>query len=819
MSGATIMIVEDDGGTRRTLCGILEDAGYEVIEVERATDALKTIRENSCDLVITDIRLPDASGMEIVSEVRRIKPEAVVMIITGYASVETATEAVRQGAYAYFIKPVNPDELTIDIANALRQQRLVLENKRLLDDFQRLNELLLKANEELQEEVAERRLAEEALRESEERYRGLINNIQVGIFRSTPEPEGRLLGVNPAMERIYGYSRDELLKMEVSDLYVHPEDRVALTRELLSVGQVKKEFLQRRKDGREIVASTTITGVRDEKGDVVYFDGIAEDITERKQVEEALRETQKKFRALVETTSDFIWEMNLDGIYTYCSPQMEKLWGFKPGEMVGKTPFDLLPTEQDREQAVKAFSAILESGAPFANLEAPSFDGTGQIRFLEISGVPFSDTNGEIAGYRGITRDITERKQAEEALRESEEKYRTLVENATDFIYMIDTDDRILSLNQSAARLLGKEAGELIGSKVFDIFPPEMAAWFSKEFRLTFKTGKTIMAEAKLNVGGKEIWASTSLSPIRNESNEIVAVMGVTRDITEQKRMERELQEKNEQLDEQNEELRVQSEELIAQQQELVERTEEVARANQLKSEFLANMSHELRTPLNTIIGFSQLMIDGVPGKINAEQGQCLSDVLESSQHLLNLINEVLDLSKIESTRTKLKQESVVLAELVTPLTRSMMPILRPKKQSLNVEIEEGLPPVYADKGKLGQVLRNLVTNSSKFTPAGGELRIKATSDDGWCRLSIIDNGVGIKKEDQERIFEPFCQLDYTPVDGKAGTGLGLAVVRQIVEKHGGEVWVEGEYGKGSQFTFTMPLVTKDKPPREGNKS
>ena len=165
----------------------------------------------------------------------------------------------------------------------------------------------------------------------------------------------------------------------------------------------------------------------------------------------------------------------------------------------------------------------------------------------------------------------------------------------------------------------------------------------------------------------------------------------------------------------------------------------------------------------------------------------------------------------------ELKKETIALNEILTSLARSMMPILRPRKQSLDVEIEEGLSPLYADKVKLGQVFRNLVANSSNFTPDGGGLKIKATSDDGWCRVSVIDNGTGIKAEDKERIFEPFCQLDYTSARGKGGTGLGLAVVRQIIEKHGGRIWVESDYGKGSQFTFTLPLVTKDTPPKEGN--
>jgi signal transduction histidine kinase len=236
---------------------------------------------------------------------------------------------------------------------------------------------------------------------------------------------------------------------------------------------------------------------------------------------------------------------------------------------------------------------------------------------------------------------------------------------------------------------------------------------------------------------------------------------------------------------------------------------QEAARANQLKSEFLANMSHELRTPLNAIIGFSQLLRDETPGKLNQEQKQCLDDVLESSQHLLNLINEVLDLSKIESGRAELKLENVDLKELITPLTRVMRPILGQKKQELEVEIEAGLPQIRVDKTKMGQVLRNLLANSSKFTPEGGKLWITAARADDWLHLSVIDNGAGIKKEDLERIFEPFCQLDYTPGNGKGGTGLGLAVVKEIVERHGGQIRVESEYGRGSRFTISLPLATK----------
>ncbi|MDD4875671.1 MAG: ATP-binding protein [Dehalococcoidales bacterium] len=377
---AKIIIVEDGEGARVTLCGILEDAGYKVIGLERGVDALEIIKKTSFNVVITDIRLPDIDGMEILELAKEIDPEVAVITMTGYASVETAIEAVNQGAYAYFVKPVNPEEIKTAIANALKQQRLSLENKRLVDSLQRTNKLLYEANDEL-------------------------------------------------------------------------------------------------------------------------------------------------------------------------------------------------------------------------------------------------------------------------------------------------------------------------------------------------------------------------------------------------------------------------------------------AKATQAKSAFLASMSHELRTQLNVVMGFSELLRDEVPGKINEEQEQFLNDILGSSQHLLNLINEVLDLSKIESGTTPLNLTKFALNEFVTLLTRSLLPILVPRQHNLDIEIEEGLPLVHADKAKVSEVFLNLLSNATKFTPDGGKLKIEVVRDNDWCQVSVIDSGIGISKENQERIFEPFCRLDDALTRETSGTGLGLALVKQIIGGYGGRIWVNSEYGKGSRFTFTLPLA------------
>jgi len=380
---ASILVVEDEAGTRATLCAILEDAGNEVIGLEKGTEALEMIRKRSPNVIITDIRLPDVGGMEILELAKEINPEVAVIMMTGYASIETAVNAVNEGAYAYFVKPVSPDGIKTTIANALRQQRLSVENKRLVDDLQRSNKLLFEANEELR-------------------------------------------------------------------------------------------------------------------------------------------------------------------------------------------------------------------------------------------------------------------------------------------------------------------------------------------------------------------------------------------------------------------------------------------KATEAKSEFLAHMSHELRTPLNVIIGFSELMIDRVPGEINEEQRHCLNDILDSGKHLLNLISDVLDLSKIESGKMKLRLTNFALTKVIESLKNTIMPMLVSKKQSLDIKVDEEFPLVRADEAKVRQVLLNLLSNSNKFTGEGGKLKIEAVRDGDWCQVSVTDNGIGIKKEDQERVFEPFCQLDNPLTKEKSGTGLGLAVAKQIIERHSGRIWVESEYGRGSRLTFTLPLATAD---------
>jgi len=400
------------------------------------------------------------------------------------------------------------------------------------------------------------------------------------------------------------------------------------------------------------------------------------------------------------------------------------------------------------------------------------------------------DNSGHRLAERAIQDLIGREKEALTQAR-AERRFRELLEAAPDAIIEVDSEGRILTLNAQTEQLFGYTREELLGETVDALVPDHVRANHSHHranyaaHPQTRPMGSGLSLEARRK-NGTTFPVEISLSPVRSEDG--FRVTAIIRDITERKKAEDTLRAIQAQYT-----------------HDLELRNQEVEVANGHKSEFLASMSHELRTPLHTVIGFSELLEEERKGPLNADQKRFIGHIRNDAQHLLALINEVLDLSKIEAGKLQLRRESLDITAIVEDALSSIRP--RGLERSIAIETNISGPVVVeADRIRMKQILYNLLSNAVKFTPRNGHVVIDVDTVDGFARVSVQDTGIGIPSEEQESVFEKFHQVGTAAGGTREGTGLGLPITRKLVEAHGGRLWLESEPGRGSRFTFTIPL-------------
>jgi PAS domain S-box-containing protein len=392
--------------------------------------------------------------------------------------------------------------------------------------------------------------------------------------------------------------------------------------------------------------------------------------------------------------------------------------------------------------------------------------------------------------YFVLLRDIMQRGRAEALLQESEERHRKLFDNNPHPTWVFDRETlRFLAVNSAAVCQYGYSSSEFLRMTIKDIQMPEDSSVLVESAGAVRDAGERFSPGRHRRKNGTVIDVENNSHALRFENRDAEAVVAV--DITQRKRNE--------------EEKRKFSDKLAVSNQQLELRNREVERATRLKSKFLASMSHELRTPLNAIVGFSELLAEGEPGELNDKQKRFVNHIKQGSSHLLQLINDILDLSKIEAGQLELRWEDFRVEDALPEILSTIDPLAMKKNIQVQHAVEAGVV-VHADRLRFKQVLHNLLSNAVKFTPRSGRIGIDCVERDHEVCISVSDTGIGIRAEDQEVVFEEFRQIDGTSDAAKAGTGLGLAITKRLVEQQGGKISLQSEPEKGSRFTFTLPL-------------
>lgn len=488
------------------------------------------------------------------------------------------------------------------------------------------------------------------------------------------------------------------------------------------------------------------------------------------------------YRLVVDSIGDYaIVALDPDGVILTWNAGAEQLKGYVAEEIVGRHHSVFYPPE---EIAAGRPAHELETALRRGRLETEGWcvrkDGS---RFWAASvTIPLRDEAGALVGFAEVMYDLTERRRTEERLRESEERFRVLVQGVKDYaIFMLDPEGRVESWNDGARRIKGYTAEEIIGRHFSTFYPAEdVAAGKTRwELEIAAREGKYEEEGWRVRKDGSYFWASVLITALRDEAGELIGYAKVTRDLTER---------------------RAAQERAIADARRIAEAEAE----SRTKSQFLTAMSHELRTPINATLGYAELVEMGVGGPVTEQQREYLARMRASQEHLLGIINDLLNYSRIEAGQLQYDFAPVSLSAVID----TVIPMVEPQAVMKGLEVVLGPCPEglvgWADRMKVEQIVLNLLANAVKFTPAGGSITVGCRTLDGNVAITVADTGLGIAPEEQSAIFEPFVQLGRTLTSGHEGTGLGLAISRDLARAMGGELTVESALGEGATFMLVL---------------
>jgi PAS domain S-box-containing protein len=688
-------------------------------------------------------------------------------------------------------------------------------------------------------DITERKCAEDALKESESRYRRLVGAV-TDFICSVEIIEGRLVRAlyGAGCEAVTGYTSEELqrdgrLWLQV----VHEEDRrtaVALVESLFRGGDppvVDIRIVRRDKFIRWVKCTPVRRSDTDHR--FVSLDILVSDITEQKQAEKAIAERTAHLNALIQHSPVAIISLDVEGRIVMCNPAFEQLFLYTEEELLGRKVDQVIASGKMVQEAEDLTERVNQAETVHATTQRQRRDRT--LVDVDLHAVPLR-IDGKLVGTYAMYLDVTESKRAEEKLKRyaadleaakivqdkhteklallveelarEHDLLRSMMDNIPDYIFFKDRQSRYIRINRAHAHALGlSDPTQAIGKTDFDFFPAEDAKNFFHDEEQVIQSGQPLIdrVESARLADGQSRWLSTIKMPLRGAHGRTTGLVGISRDITERMRAEEKLKRYAAELEAARDVQEQNTRELTKAFEDLAPAKVRAEGASQAKSEFLANMSHEIRTPLNGILGMSELLFDT---PLSAEQSEYLTMLKSSTDALLSLVNDILDFSKIEARKITLDAIEFKLPESLGDTLKSLAARASQKGLELASSLSPRVPEyLIGDPGRLRQIILNLVGNAIKFTEKGEvvvHVDVDSQSEDhATLHFTVRDTGIGVPPEKQQIIFGPFEQADASTTRRYGGTGLGLAITSQLVKLMGGRIWVDSAPGQGSTFHFT----------------
>jgi PAS domain S-box-containing protein len=653
----------------------------------------------------------------------------------------------------------------VDITVRRRAEEMLRRSHKELEQrVQERTAALATTNASLQHELAKRERIETALRESHERFTSILGSLDEIVW-SAPADSSSPSYFNPMTEKVYGRAVSEFLaNPQLWREVVHPEDSSLIehfTAQVFSLGAYSQEYRIIRPDGSVRWLYHRARLIRDKNGHILRIDNAATDVTARRLAEVQLREEKERYRQIIDSAYDLIVCFNSEGIYTSVNRSHEEILGWTPEELIGQhfslicTPAAVAITEE-RQRRFRAGEQV----PPFYEVEVRHKDG--RTIWLEGRTRLIRDTKGQSVELMGIYRDITVRKRTEEALQLRDRAMGATTEGITISDPSLP-DHPLIYANSGFERLTGNTTKEVLGRNCRFLQGPDTDRVAVEGIRAALRDKRECTVEfLNYRKDGSPFWNRLSITPVHDGRGRVSHFIGVQSDITQRKEVE------------------------------------------QLKNDLVATVSHELRTPLTSLRGFAELMLQrdfSIP-----KQRQFLSIIHNEAVRLTALINDFLDIQRIESGR---QTYDFAYTELAPLLEETLAVFTRSESaHTLHTAILETMVLASIDVDRIRQVLTNLLSNAIKYSPQGGEITLGMRREGDEVVVWVSDQGMGIPSEVIPRLFNKFFRVDCKETRSINGTGLGLALVKAIIDAHGGRVWVESTLGVGSTFFFTLPIAS-----------